>query len=384
MGESDATPGYPVGKSDRGLLAKYEYLQIVLSLYPTLFSLDEKNCGRHRRREELLKKKAMRERDAAHGIHQLVLVHGHERAREMVPERQRLLVDIAAEVLADERQNIGISYTGFCLTSLPHKRLPDDRAWQKHGHRVTLLVEPGRLKTTKGEMRLYGVPYGARARMILLYLQTQAVRTNSPQVALGRSMRHWMERMGLAVGGETARSLREQSARISACTLKFFWEGDDDNARGFKRGAIVDSGLQFAAGDGAQGSLWEDQVTLDPIFYKALRDHPVPLQEAAIRQLRDRSMSLDLYVWLAWRLHTIAKPTPISWAAIHTQFGAGFDKLFHFKPRFGEALAAAVAAYPEARVELEEKKGITLYPSRPPVARLTSPALSGGLTGAIA
>jgi len=147
--------------------------------------------------------------------------------------------------------------------------------------------------------------------MILLYLQTQAVRTNSPQVALGRSMRHWMERMGLAVGGETARSLREQSARISACSLKFFWEGDDDNARGFKRGAIVDSGLQFAAGDGAQGSLWEDQVTLDPIFYKALRDHPVPLQEAAIRQLRDRSMSLDLYVWLAWRLHTIAKPTPI-------------------------------------------------------------------------
>jgi hypothetical protein len=318
----------------------------------------------------------MRERDAAHGIHQLVLVHGHERAREMVPEKQRLLVDIAAEVLADERQNIGISYTGFCLTSLPHKRLPDEQAWQKHGHRVTLLVEPGRLKTAKGDMRLYGVPYGARARMILLYLQTQAVRTGTPEVALGRSMRNWMERMGLAVGGETARSLREQSARISACALKFFWEGDDENTRGFKRGAIVDSGLQFAAHDNAQGSLWEDQVTLDPVFYKALRDHPVPLQEAAIRQLRDRSMSLDLYVWLAWRLYTLTKLTPISWTAIHAQFGAGFDKLFHFKPRFSEALAAAVVAYPEARVELGEK-GIVLHPSKPPVARL-APAISAG------
>jgi hypothetical protein len=313
----------------------------------------------------------MKEGDAAHGVHQLVLVHGHEQARKMVPERQRSLIDIAAEVLADERQNIGISYTGFCLTSLPHKRLSDGQAWQKQGHRVTLLVEPGRLKTAKGDMRLYGVPYGARARMILLYLQTQAVRIGSPQVALGRSMRNWMERMGLAIGGETARSLREQSARISACTLKFFWEGDDSNARGFKRGAIVDSGLQFAASDGVQGTLWEDQVTLDPVFYKALRDHPVPLLEAAIRQLRDRSMSLDLYVWLAWRLHTISKPTPISWFAIHTQFGAGFEKLFHFKPRFGEALAAAVAAYPEARVELGES-GIILHPSRPPVARLTA------------
>ncbi len=206
--------------------------------------------------------------DAAHGVHRLILVHGHERAREMVGTKQRLLVDIAAEVMADERQNIGVSYTGFCLTSLPHKRLPDDQAWQKHGHRLTLLVEPGRLRTGRGEMKLYGVPYGARARMILLYLQTQAVRTNSPQVGLGRSMRDWMERMGLAVGGETARSLREQSARISACSLKFFWDGDEDESRGFKRGAIVDSGLQFAVNDSSQGNLWEDQVVLDPTFYK--------------------------------------------------------------------------------------------------------------------
>jgi hypothetical protein len=80
-------------------------------------------------------------------------------------------------------------------------------------------------------------------------------------------------------------------------------------------------------------------------------------------------MSLDLYVWLAWRLHTLSKATPISWTAVHAQFGAGFDKLFHFKPRFSDALAAAVAAYPEARVELGDK-GIVLHPSRPPIARL--------------
>ena len=88
-------------------------------------------------------------------------------------------------------------------------------------------------------------------------------------------------------------------------------------------------------------------------------------------------MSLDLYVWLAWRLHTLPKLTTISWTAVHAQFGAGFDKLFHFKPRFTEALAAAVAAYPEARVSLDEK-GVVLHPSRPPIPRLTSPALVTG------
>ena len=80
-------------------------------------------------------------------------------------------------------------------------------------------------------------------------------------------------------------------------------------------------------------------------------------------------MSLDIYVWLAWRLHQITRATPISWAAVHAQFGAGFKAAKHFKPAFTEALAAAVAAYPEARVELTEN-GITLLPSRPPVARV--------------
>jgi hypothetical protein len=40
-------------------------------------------------------------------------------------------------------------------------------------------------------------------------------------------------------------------------------------------------------------------------------------------------------VWLAWR---------------HRQFGAGFKAIKHFKPSFLEALGAATAAYPEARV----------------------------------
>jgi Plasmid encoded RepA protein len=308
----------------------------------------------------------MRTGNDIQNVHRLVLAHGRERAREMVEPRRRPLVDIAAEILSDDSQRVGISYTGFCLTSLPHKRLPDDQTWEKRGHKVTLWVEPGRMKA-KGKVVTYGVPYGARARMILLYLQTQAVRTGCREVELGRSMRDWMERMGLSIGGETARGLREQAARISACTLKFFWE--DDTQEGWARGAIVTSGLRFKVPEDSQGALWEDRVTLDESFWKALRDHPVPVLEAAIRQLRDRSMSLDIYVWLAWRCHQLGKPTSISWPAIHAQFGAGFKAIKHFKPSFLEALDAAVAAYPETRVEIDDN-GITIHPSRPPIARL--------------
>ena len=303
--------------------------------------------------------------DTDHGVRQLVLVHGHREARTRVPPERKALVDIAAAVMADEAGGIGITYAGFALTALPHKRLTDDAAWEKTGHRVRLLIEPGRRGGGTGQATFIGVPYGAYARMILLYLQTQAVRTNSREVELGRSLRDWLGRMGITVGGKTARTLREQAARIAACSLKFFWEGED--ASGWTRGGIVASGFRFRAAEGEQDSLWEDRVVLDEAFWRALRDHPVPLREAAIRQLRDRSMSLDLYVWLAYRLHTLARPMPVSWPALRAQFGAGYAEAHTFRRDFRKALAPAVAAYPEARVELEDG-GVVLHPSRPPVA----------------
>jgi hypothetical protein len=82
-------------------------------------------------------------------------------------------------------------------------------------------------------------------------------------------------------------------------------------------------------------------------------------------------MSLDIYVWLAWRCHQLGKSTAISWPAVHAQFGAGFKAIKHFKPSFLDALGAAAAAYPEARVEVGDA-GITLHPARPPVARLSA------------
>jgi hypothetical protein len=311
-------------------------------------------------------------RDADGGVRQLVLVHGREKARAMVEPEQRSLVNIAAEVMSDDVGRIGITYTGFCLTGLPHKRLADDEAWDKVGHRVRLLVEPGRVVQGKGQPRLVGVPYGARARMILLYLQTQAVRTNSREVELGRSMRDWLARMGLSWGGETGKALREQAARIASCSLKFYWEGE--KADGWVKGGFVRSGLRFHdRADDRQTDLWEDRVVLDEVFYDSLRQHPVPLRETALCELASKSVSLDLYIWLAYRLHTLQKPTPVRWAALLGQFGSSYGRPRSFKDNFCKALAPAVAAYPEARVEMSDD-GLLLHPSRPPV----TPRLAAG------
>jgi hypothetical protein len=84
-----------------------------------------------------------------------------------------------------------------------------------------------------------------------------------------------------------------------------------------------------------------------------------------------------VYVWLAYRLHSLARPTPVSWAAVHAQFGAGFKAVRQIKPTFKEALTLALAVYPEARVLIEDS-GLLLYPSPPAVPRQETKQLGIG------
>ena len=134
-------------------------------------------------------------------IHQLIFRHGVEGARTMAGTKaERHAIDAAALILAEEESRLGITHAGFAMTSLPHKRI-EEELWKREGHRTTLLVESGRDRQGKP----VGIPYGSIARLILLYLQTEAIRTNSPEVELGRSMKSWMSRMSLTTGGKTYR-----------------------------------------------------------------------------------------------------------------------------------------------------------------------------------
>ena len=113
-------------------------------------------------------------------VHRLILQHGLEGARNFASTKaERCAIEAAASLLADEESRLGITHAGFAMTSLPHKRI-DEAVWKRDGYRATLLVESGRSRNGA----LVGVPYGSIARLILLYLQTEAVRTNTPEVEL--------------------------------------------------------------------------------------------------------------------------------------------------------------------------------------------------------
>ncbi|HEY0834985.1 MAG TPA: replication protein RepA [Azospirillum sp.] len=316
-------------------------------------------------------------------VHRLIRRHGREVARGLIAQDHIPYFHVASSILQEESNETGITYSGFCLTSLPHRRLPDEQPWVRSNGNMSLLIEPGRRPRVKNprtvaDYEIVGVPYGAKARLILLYLQTEALRNNSPVVELGRSMNNWLERMDISSGGATYREVKNQAERISRCKLTFDYSGPYKGAVavGHSNDSIVRNAINLRAADG-QGALWDETVQLSDSFFRLLKDHPVPVWEPAIKAISGKSAAIDVYIWLAYRLHVLEKPTPVSWVALYEQFGAGRQgeddatyrsRLRAFKPDFRTALNYALAVYENANVtEADDKAGLILRPSPPPI-----------------
>jgi hypothetical protein len=323
------------------------------------------------------------EDEAMGTVHRLIEEHGRQGALKMAPtDGDRRAIEAAIQYMADEDAGIGFLYSGWCQAALPHKKLSNDAAWKIETDRVTLIVEPGRRNIPGGSMEWVGAPYGSRARLILLFLQSEALRTNSRDIELGRSLHMWLGRLGIPIGGKSFKDVREQAERLSRCRMTFHITAGD--RAGLVNQNIVDTAMfvQEPSAEG-QGSLFVETARLSETFFEQLRKHPVPLEESAIRAISNNSQALDIYCWLAYRLHVLppGRPVSVSWRALFGQFGASYKRIDHWKERFVDSLKIATAVYPHASIEVASE-GLVLRQSRPPVApRLVSggsPARSQG------
>jgi hypothetical protein len=280
-------------------------------------------------------------------------------------------VEAASTYMAEEETGVGFLYSGWCQAGLPHRQLPANKSWQIISDHITLIVDPGS-KPGPTEPIAIGVPYGSRARLIMLYLQSEALRTGRREVELGGSMREWLQRMGIPPGGKSYALIREQSERISRCRLSFNIYANSGKSMTLMQQNIVDQALFLDYRDTPQGTLFPETARLSEGFFAQLQQHPVPLEEAAIRAINNNSLALDIYAWLAYRLHALKSPTPIGWRALKGQFGSGFTRLDNFRTTFLTNLHLALAVYPKARVETHDD-GLVLYNSPPPVSKKLVP-----------
>jgi len=302
-------------------------------------------------------------------IHQLLLEFGKDEALKIGVDRQ--VVEAAAGYLASEDGDIGFIYSGWAQAALPHRRLANDAHWEISTDHLSLIVQPGLRKLPDGPVVHVGIPYGSRARLILIFLQSEALRTGTREVELGRSLRVWLGKMGIPIGGKSMAEVRDQCERLSRCRLSF--ELTKGNRGGLVNQQIVDSAM-FDGEQVERRPRLIEAVKLSESFFTQLKRHPVPVAEAAVMQLANNSLALDVYCWLAYRLHVLQSPTSISWQALHTQFGGSVSQLKNFKPYFKRTLTLALAVYPEAKLDITER-GLTLHASAPPIDKV--PALRG-------
>ena len=288
-------------------------------------------------------------------VHRLIAEKGKQEA--LKHDIDRRVIEAAASYMSHEESEIGFVYAGWAQASLPHRRLADDAHWEIQTDRVSLIVQPGLRGVIGGSPVAVGVPYGSRARLIILYLQTEAIRTGRREIELGRSLHAWLKRLEIPIGGKSMKDVRDQAERISRCRLTF--QISTAGRSGLINQNILDSAM-FVSDEGTQDDLFIETARLSEGFFEQLQKHPVPIEEAAVKQIANNSMALDVYVWLSYRLHALHEARPVTWKALHAQFGRGITRMDHFKQQFRDTLTLALAVYPDANVDLDGTNGIIL------------------------
>lgn len=287
-------------------------------------------------------------------------------------ERMRLdrRVEAAHEMMSvlPTADDLSFLHSGLCQVALPHSRPTDDSSiWRRQSGRFSLLVQPGVIDAD-GLTKYVGVPFGPKARLIMIHLQTEGLKSRT--VNLGASFSAFMRSLGLAVTGGvrgTIGAVREQALRIAQCRFTMQW--DEASSAGEGRAIIANTSIV----DGLElwrsgGQAWAETVELSEKFYTHLQEHAVPLDKRGIAQLSANSLGLDLYALLAYRLPRLERDIHLRWGALQAQIGSAERTTNTLAARIREVMPDVSVAYPHARVEVTSH-GLLLKPSSPAVPK---------------
>ncbi len=277
------------------------------------------------------------------------------------------IVQFSAEIATARPEKVAFQHSILCQVGLP--RSPTDALrFERSNGSASILVEAGSLWNDESWVQ-QSLPFGAKPRLALVHIASEAVRTQSATIDVGRSTHDFMKRLGIDTNGRSYTSFRQQLAALSACrmTLGFNRETVDSKPiERFRAWSNPDAGLE------RELDLEPGVIVLSHQFFDSLREHAVPLDPRAVAALQKSSLALDIYTWLAHRLHRVERISGerVSWQSLRGQFGQEYGTDKNFRRKLTESLRAVRAVYPEARIE-EVQGALMLLPSSPPVPKTT-------------
>jgi hypothetical protein len=317
------------------------------------------------------------------------------RSDKPLPDWVREVIDTALAIEVEDAKSagaLGFMARALVIATMPYKDPKTDAFVRTNGD--------FKLRIVAGYEG--GIPYGIYPRLLMSWVTTEAVRTGSPVIELGDSLRVFLrDVLELRSTGGGARGsgsrVTEQMKRLFGSLLTAQYTGGLDK-RGFtlRNVLIADdlhlsdedatrfAGVEGAAKDATDDSLWmpqpvheagqwRSQVRLSSNFHRECVNNPVPIDLRAYKALRGNPLAMDVYTWLSYRLsYTERRSRPIPWESLMMQFGSGYNMtdvgqaVRDFRKAFLRALKIVFVVYPQAKVELNER-GLVLLPSRPHV-----------------
>ena len=229
--------------------------------------------------------------------------------------------------------------TGFMarlmmLCSLPRTNPGRQLQYKRVNGPYTLIV------TAVGQS---GLPFGNLSRLLLAWVCTEAVRTQSRELFLGASLSGFMRKLGIAPVGCARTRLSNQMKRLFNAHIQLAYEDKQVSA---SVNSPVASRTEFWWNErrpNEQG-LWDSQIELGEKFFHEIIQHPVPLDLNILKALKRSSLGLDLYLWLTYRTFTLRAPaTALLGASLPpVRSGASQGKRQPNRPGFSQGVPARV------------------------------------------
>jgi len=280
-------------------------------------------------------------------------------------DAEHKLVDVGSKISTTPPggEDMAFTHAVLCQVGLPRAKV-DGREFMRQSGAAWVNVQAGYLDEGNGPV-LQPVPYGVMPRLGLAWVSTFAVRNKEREIPIGDSAAQFLRLMGMESDGRRYTTLRKQMHALAAARLQLGFKGRTYNGQ-----PVQQFDAWVSNKDTHQRALWPGVMVLSEDYYGSLIESAVPLDNRALHALKGSALALDVYAWLAHRLHRIdGRGVTLHWKSLREQFAQeyqGKDPDKDFKKEFLPALKKVLAVYPQAKVK-PVTGGVLLISSPPPI-----------------
>lgn len=299
--------------------------------------------------------------------------------------------ELALRPTGDDDLDVSFLHSSFCLTGLPLRALTRRKqtptgttlpattserkeitTFHRRGTACSLSINTPTLPLPDGRDLTIGVPYGARARILLLWLTTEAQRQrdNGNRWFEFGSIRSWINQTGISYCKETIESVKDQLIRLSFAN--FTMTLNQNSLTYFKNDILFESGvfhdddlLNYADDNLAAVRMPIGLELSQKAFERFTGTGAIPIPTQSLQTIANNSMAIDLFVYFCFKLRQIPQNEThmITWKNLIAQFGSGEPRSL-FIQSFRGSIEKAIVALTCARVDVDEE-GLRLHHAPP-------------------